>query len=280
MRLRAWVMAWTLIPAAVWAQSSPDAEYCAGSAGTVAERKAACSRAIASGQLSERNVAITYNNRGNKWRHQGDPDRAIADYNEAIRLDPRFPQAYLNRGGAERGKGEYDSAIADYSEALRLDPQYASAIMSRGAAELLAGRLDAAAADLTAAGRMSVEYRGYAAVWSYLTGERAGRRDAAASELQAAYAGLDKKEWPAPVVELMLGRIDPAAVFKAAEAADAPARRDQLCEANFYVGMYRLSSGPPAEALRLLQKAREMCRKDFIEYDAAVAELKRLESAK
>jgi lipoprotein NlpI len=280
MRLRTLLVLSALFPSAVWAQSSPDAEFCAGSAGTVSERQAACSRAIASGQLSERNVAITYNNRGNKWRDQGDPDSAIADYNEAIRLDPRFPQAYLNRGGAERGKGEYDRAIADYNEAIRLDPQYALAIISRGAAEYLAGRLDAAAADLAAAGRMSAEYRSYAAIWSYLTGERAGRRDAAASELQAAYAGLDQKAWPAPVVELMLGRNTPDAVLKAAQAPDARTRRDQACEANFYVGTHQLSRGSRAEALARLQEAREGCPKDFIEYDAAVAELKRLEGAK
>ncbi len=50
-------------------------------------------------------------------------DRAIADYNEAIRLDPKFTAAYTNRGIAWRSKGEYDRAVADYSEAIRLDPK-------------------------------------------------------------------------------------------------------------------------------------------------------------
>jgi tetratricopeptide (TPR) repeat protein len=32
--------------------------------------------------------------RGLAYRAKGDNDRAIADYNEAIRLDPRLAQAY------------------------------------------------------------------------------------------------------------------------------------------------------------------------------------------
>jgi tetratricopeptide (TPR) repeat protein len=52
-------------------------------------------------------------------------DRALGDYNEAIRLDPARATAYLNRGLAWKAKKEYDRALADYNEAIRLDPAYA-----------------------------------------------------------------------------------------------------------------------------------------------------------
>jgi tetratricopeptide (TPR) repeat protein len=42
---------------------------------------------------------------------KADYDRAIADYTEAIRLDPTFARAYYNRGFAKRAKG--DSAGGD-----------------------------------------------------------------------------------------------------------------------------------------------------------------------
>ena len=59
-------------------------------------------------------------------------DKAIADYDQAIRLDPKYAAAYHNRGLAWYAKKEYDKAIADYDEAIRLDPKYAVAYDNRG----------------------------------------------------------------------------------------------------------------------------------------------------
>jgi len=49
-------------------------------------------------------------------------DGAVADFSEAIKLDPRTANGYVSRGLAYRAKGDYDRAIADQSEALRLNP--------------------------------------------------------------------------------------------------------------------------------------------------------------
>jgi tetratricopeptide (TPR) repeat protein len=40
---------------------------------------------------------------------------AIADYNQAIQLNPKYAKAFNNRGFAYNNKGEYDRAIADYT---------------------------------------------------------------------------------------------------------------------------------------------------------------------
>ena len=45
-------------------------------------------QAIAAGDLSQENLRVAYINRGNAWRHKGDYDRALADYNKVIELDP------------------------------------------------------------------------------------------------------------------------------------------------------------------------------------------------
>src|SRR5262249_5662959 len=58
---------------------------------------------------------------------QGDLDRAIADYSEAIRLDPKLPVAARNRGNAYKDKGDFDRAIADSSEPIRLAPEVEAA---------------------------------------------------------------------------------------------------------------------------------------------------------
>src|SRR5262245_42445384 len=76
--------------------------------------------------------AVAYSNRGLAYAYKNEYDRAIADYNEAIRLDPKYVEAYYNRGLAYDYKNEYDRAIAEFKEAIRLDPKYAVAYYNRG----------------------------------------------------------------------------------------------------------------------------------------------------
>jgi tetratricopeptide (TPR) repeat protein len=59
-------------------------------------------------------------------------DLAIADFSEAVRLNPNLPQAYSKRGDAYVNKGDFDKAIADYSDALRLNPNDTMAYYNRG----------------------------------------------------------------------------------------------------------------------------------------------------
>ena len=86
-------------------------------------------------------------NRGIAYRRSGDIERAIRDYNEAIRLNPHAADAFNNRGNAFRDREEFERAIADYDEALRLDPHYAHAYNNRGIIFLETGDLDRAMAD-------------------------------------------------------------------------------------------------------------------------------------
>jgi tetratricopeptide (TPR) repeat protein len=65
-----------------------------------------------------------------KWHYYSsnkDYDRAIADYNAALRIDPKYASAYNNRGIAYWGKKDYCRARADYEKALQLDPNYTTA---------------------------------------------------------------------------------------------------------------------------------------------------------
>jgi tetratricopeptide (TPR) repeat protein len=51
------------------------------------------------------------------------PDDAIADYDEAIRLDPKNIVAYIGRGHVKRKWGELEEAILDYDQAIKIDPK-------------------------------------------------------------------------------------------------------------------------------------------------------------
>ena len=47
-------------------------------------------------------------------------DKAIVEYTEAIRIDPKMARAYYNRAGAYEDKGDYDKADADFARAKEL----------------------------------------------------------------------------------------------------------------------------------------------------------------
>lgn len=79
-------------------------------------------------------TAVTYNNRGEAWRERNDIEKAISDFSQAIRLDPNYAIAYVNRGLAYTDKGDFDKAIADFNRAIELNPSQAMAYTNRGRA--------------------------------------------------------------------------------------------------------------------------------------------------
>ncbi len=75
-----------------------------------------------------------FNNRGIAWTDKHEYDRALADFNEALRLDPQNANVFNNRGTIWRIKQIHDEAIADFNDAIRLFPEYAFAYYNRGLA--------------------------------------------------------------------------------------------------------------------------------------------------
>ena len=102
-------------------------------------------------KLDRTTLALVYGNRGWAYTNKGLDDRAIRDFSESIRLDPRPVYAVLDRGLAYQRKGEFEEAISDYNTALAKDPNLPDAYHSRGL--IFAGRGDwaKAIADLSEA---------------------------------------------------------------------------------------------------------------------------------
>src|SRR6516165_6133159 len=91
---------------------SPEWTRCVnkGNAFAADVRIGGCTAVIQSGRETKKNRAAAYTNRGNTYIAKGDYDRAIADQDEAIALDPKLAAAYVNRGHAYEGKNDYDHA--------------------------------------------------------------------------------------------------------------------------------------------------------------------------
>lgn len=79
----------------------------------------------------------------------GQTDRALADYSEAIRVDPKGALAFLGRGVllASR-KRSYDRAIDDFSRTIEIEPNNTAAYIARGNAYSQIGDNGRAIADL------------------------------------------------------------------------------------------------------------------------------------
>lgn len=74
-------------------------------------------------------------------------DRAIADFDEAIRLKPDFVSTLNNRANTFYVKGQFGRAIADFDEAIRLNPKFAEAYGNRGNVYRKRGIIDQAIRD-------------------------------------------------------------------------------------------------------------------------------------
>jgi tetratricopeptide (TPR) repeat protein len=65
---------------------------------------------------------VDYYIRGNFYWGESEWSRALADYDKAISLDPKYRKAYLRWAEVYRARGDSAKALADYEQAARLDP--------------------------------------------------------------------------------------------------------------------------------------------------------------
>jgi tetratricopeptide (TPR) repeat protein len=185
-----WLVALALATAVAVSRpaAADDRQECLnGSKETASATITACSRAIESGHYDDGDLSNLYHHRGFSWSWTGfadRADRALKDYDEAIRLEPNAVSSLLNRshiynqrhdydraiadvnrafegdlsdygkrvGYGERGyayqaKGDNDRAIADYTNSIQLNANNNVALTARGSAYHAKGDLDRAIAD-------------------------------------------------------------------------------------------------------------------------------------
>lgn len=82
-------------------------------------------------QLQPR-YADAYNNRGLAYSRLGQHQEAIQNFNQVIQINPNDPKAYNNRGQEFGNTGQQNRAFEDYSKAIAIDPKYADAYANRG----------------------------------------------------------------------------------------------------------------------------------------------------
>jgi tetratricopeptide (TPR) repeat protein len=97
-------------------------------------------------------------NRGSSWREKGEYDKAVADLNEALRIDPKNTFARNELGRVRLGQKKYDKAIAEFTKAIQADATLKVGYLNRGYAHHKKGELDKALPDLSEAVRLDPRY--------------------------------------------------------------------------------------------------------------------------
>jgi serine/threonine protein kinase len=114
--------------------------------------------------LADFNLAIKFDPkydyliRGNVYYKQDKLKQALANYNKAIDLDPNFAAAYNGRGNVYSDQGELDKALVNYSKAIQFAPKFAAAYNGRGNVYYKQDKLKQALADYNKAIQLDTKY--------------------------------------------------------------------------------------------------------------------------
>jgi len=88
---------------------------------------AACGALIADDRTPRETRIKALVGRGGAYARGDMVDRAIADYDAVLRLDPTSADIFNARGELWRGKGDRPRALADFGAAIKLDPRHEAA---------------------------------------------------------------------------------------------------------------------------------------------------------
>jgi tetratricopeptide (TPR) repeat protein len=157
----------------------------------------------------EKGFAQSHYRLGIIYGEQGDVERAMSEYRQAIVLDPQYPKSYLNLGAVLAEQGRDDEAVEAFRRAIRLDPEYSDARINLAIVLERSGDYESALAQLDSV----VAYEPGNARALKETGIallRTGREGAAREVLERALAADDTGR-EEPEVRFYLGVLDGAA---------------------------------------------------------------------
>ena len=179
-----------------------------------------------------------------------------------------------NEGYKHLRNGEYERGIQDFNEALCLNPDYVLAHGNRGIAYFILGRFEDTLRDFQAI--RTVLPQSDAALKFYLAGARMGKSDPAVLTDMEAHVVPDAFLMIA-IADYYLGKKTRDAVLQ--DLKDRKKNKEWFCYAYFYLGEGAFLERNRPEAMRLLQLSIDTGFKDRPEFFWAKGELQNLRAA-
>ncbi len=144
--------AYQLKPSSTWALEGAGATYI--DMGNYPEALIVLNTAIAAKPTEN-----AYSLRALAYHRSGDLAAALADYTQAIKIQPRSAFYYAMRASVYEEQQDYQLAIVDYGQAIRLQPQAAIYYYQRGLAKAKIGNVKGAIQDLEVAAPLFKKYQ-------------------------------------------------------------------------------------------------------------------------
>ena len=224
------------------------------------------------------NDSMAHAGRGQAYLLKNDADAAMAEFGEALRVNPASAPALKGRAALHERRGDFDGAIADYTVAARATPRDAAIYFGRARAWAAKGQFENAALDFGAT--LNLEPRalsGYVALWKHVAQARAAgadveKKSAARQELARDSLRLSEASLYRQLVEFYLGRGGEESEL----LRGAGRNLAQNCQAHFFVAQHHFIAGNPPRGAQLLRAVAKQCPDLLQETWAARLELGRL----
>ena len=175
----------------------------------------------------------SYTNRGKYYFDTGRNAEALADYEQALPLDPKPGRTYFAKGSVLGRMGQIDAALQCFDRALELDPTLVEARSDRAGIRIMKGDLQGAISDLDEAIRRNPGFRG-----SYVN---RGSAYAMSGDLERAVAdyrhAIEMEPWHPKVYEVW------GAMGDALERLKRPREAIEACDR-------ALELAPPVDSVR------------------------------
>ena len=183
-------------------------------------------------------------------------DKSLKEATALVTEKPDSIQAYSRRGDAYFFLGDFEKAVADYDKMVELDPSINSSHWRRGIALFYAKRYEQAAEQFEQYHSFDQIDRENG-IWRYFSQYRASGREVARLGLTK-YKKDDREPFPS-VYQLFSGAKTPQQILDEITAADITKdeREMRLFYANLYIGLNHAVEGNEDDAQRFLALATQ-----------------------